>query len=114
MGKTSSIRKVVFLGDYLPRKCGIATFTSDLRCAVATEFPAMQCLVVPVNDQALHSRKLRRCNAWACPATLRVAVVRIRGRVGHRPGGRLCSPPGGAFQTPEPGLAHRGVVDRHD
>jgi glycosyltransferase involved in cell wall biosynthesis len=46
----SAIRKVAFLGDYLPRKCGIATFTTDLRCAVAVEFPEMRCLVVPVND----------------------------------------------------------------
>jgi len=43
-------RKIAFLGDYLPRKCGIATFTADLRCAVASEFPAFQCPVVPVND----------------------------------------------------------------
>ena len=50
MEKSSSIRKVAFLGDYLPRKCGIATFTTDLRCAVATAFPAIQCPVVPVND----------------------------------------------------------------
>jgi glycosyltransferase involved in cell wall biosynthesis len=50
MQSASAIRKVAFLGDYLPRKCGIATFTTDLRCAVAAEFPAMQCLVVPVND----------------------------------------------------------------
>src|ERR1700761_260926 len=48
----ANIRKIAFLGDYLPRKCGIATFTTDLRCAVAAEFPAMQCLVVPVNDLA--------------------------------------------------------------
>jgi glycosyltransferase involved in cell wall biosynthesis len=48
----TAIRKVAFLGDYLPRKCGIATFTTDLRCAVAAEYPAMQCLVVPVNDLA--------------------------------------------------------------
>jgi hypothetical protein len=52
MPPATAIRKVAFLGDYLPRKCGIATFTSDLRCAVAAEFPAMQCLVVPVNDLA--------------------------------------------------------------
>ena len=52
MESASAIRKVAFLGDYLPRKCGIATFTTDLRCAVAAEFPAMQCLVVPVNDLA--------------------------------------------------------------
>ncbi len=48
----SVLRKVAFLGNYLPRKCGIATFTTDLRCAVATEFPGTQCLVVPVNDLA--------------------------------------------------------------
>src|SRR4029079_19397835 len=48
----SNLSKVAFLGDYLPRKCGIATFTTDLRCAVAEEFPATQCLVVPVNDVA--------------------------------------------------------------
>jgi len=52
MQKPSAIRKIAFLGDYLPRKCGIATFTTDLRCAVAAEFPATQCLVVPVNDLA--------------------------------------------------------------
>ncbi|HWN93551.1 MAG TPA: glycosyltransferase family 4 protein [Methylomirabilota bacterium] len=50
MEKSASIRKVVFLGDYLPRKCGIATFTTDLRCAVAAAFPSIQCPVVPVND----------------------------------------------------------------
>ncbi len=50
MQKSSDIRKIAFLGDYLPRKCGIATFTTDLRTAVALEFPATKCLVVPVND----------------------------------------------------------------
>lgn len=48
----SGLRKIVFLGDYLPRKCGIATFTTDLRCAVARGFPSIQCPVVPVNDLA--------------------------------------------------------------
>lgn len=52
MPRISNIHKIAFLGDYLPRKCGIATFTTDLRCAVAAEYPAMQCLVVPVNDLA--------------------------------------------------------------
>jgi hypothetical protein len=52
MPEPSAIRKIAFLGDYLPREWGIATFTTDLRCAVAAEFPAMQCLVVPVNDLA--------------------------------------------------------------
>ena len=47
---TETIRKIAFLGDYLPRKCGIATFTNDLHCSVAKEFPAIHCLVVSVND----------------------------------------------------------------
>ena len=52
MPPVSNIRKVAFLGDYLPRKCGIATFTTDLCRAMTAEFPAIQCLVVPVNDVA--------------------------------------------------------------
>jgi glycosyltransferase involved in cell wall biosynthesis len=44
------IRTVAFLGDYLPRKCGIATFTTDLLAAVAAEYPPSQCFVVAVND----------------------------------------------------------------
>lgn len=30
----SEIRKIAFLGDYLPRKCGIATFTADVLTAM--------------------------------------------------------------------------------
>ncbi len=50
MKDPSGIPKIAFLGDYLPRKCGIATFTTDLRTAVALESPESQCLVIPVND----------------------------------------------------------------
>jgi glycosyltransferase involved in cell wall biosynthesis len=46
----SSIRTIAFLGDYLPRKCGIATFTSDLLGAVAARHPQSVCFAVPVND----------------------------------------------------------------
>src|ERR1017187_2546797 len=46
----SSIRTIAFLGDYLPRKCGIATFTSDLLGAVAAQHPKSRCFAVPVND----------------------------------------------------------------
>lgn len=46
----SSVGTIAFLGDYLPRKCGIATFTSDLLGAVAARNPACHCFVVPVND----------------------------------------------------------------
>ncbi len=50
METASEIRKIAFLGNYLPRKCGIATFTSDLLAAVAAEYPHSQCFAVPVND----------------------------------------------------------------
>ena len=50
METESKIRKIAFLGDYLPRKCGIATFTSDLLTSVAAEHPQSQCFAVPVND----------------------------------------------------------------
>jgi len=46
----SSARTIAFLGDYLPRKCGIATFTSDLLGAVAERHPQSHCFAVPVND----------------------------------------------------------------
>ena len=42
--------KIAFLGDYPPRQCGIATFTSDVLTAVATEHPMSECFAVPVND----------------------------------------------------------------
>jgi glycosyltransferase involved in cell wall biosynthesis len=53
MPAMSDIRKIAFLGDYPPRKCGIATFTSDLLAAVATqtEAPQTECFAVPVNDR---------------------------------------------------------------
>jgi glycosyltransferase involved in cell wall biosynthesis len=47
----SNLQKIAFIGDYLPRKCGIATFTTDLFTSVSEEFPEVQCLVVPVNDR---------------------------------------------------------------
>jgi glycosyltransferase involved in cell wall biosynthesis len=46
----SSIRTIAFLGNYLPRKCGIATFTSDLLAAVASRHPQTRCFAVAVND----------------------------------------------------------------
>nr|WP_321475064.1 glycosyltransferase family 4 protein [uncultured Paludibaculum sp.] len=50
MIEPSKIRKIAFVGDHLPRKCGIATFTSDLLAAVATAHPQSQCFCVSVND----------------------------------------------------------------
>src|SRR3954454_3442846 len=50
MKSTSKIRKIAFVGDHLPRKCGIATFTTDLLAAVAAAHPQSECLAVSVND----------------------------------------------------------------
>ena len=50
MRSKSSIRTIAFLGNYLPRKCGIATFTSDLLGAAAARLPQSRCFAVAVND----------------------------------------------------------------
>ena len=38
------------LGNSVPRHCGIATFTSDLGDAIASEFSAIDCFVLAMND----------------------------------------------------------------
>src|SRR5499426_1615037 len=50
MKDNSQVRKIAFVGDHLPRQCGIATFTSDLLAAVATAYPQSRCISVSVND----------------------------------------------------------------
>jgi glycosyltransferase involved in cell wall biosynthesis len=42
--------RVAILGNYLPRQCGIATFTTDLCDALSAEFGATELLALPVND----------------------------------------------------------------
>jgi glycosyltransferase involved in cell wall biosynthesis len=44
------IRKAAFVGDYVPRKCGIATFTHDLATSVRQQYPRVECVIVPVNN----------------------------------------------------------------
>ena len=43
-------KHVAFVGDYLPRQCGIATFTSDLYASYARFIPDANPIVVSVND----------------------------------------------------------------
>ncbi|GAB3497634.1 glycosyltransferase family 4 protein [Spirosoma knui] len=45
-------KNVAFIGDYLPRQCGIATFTSDLFKSYNSFIPESKPLVVSVNDVA--------------------------------------------------------------
>jgi glycosyltransferase involved in cell wall biosynthesis len=42
--------RVAFVGNYLPRKCGIATFTTDLCDAIHAEYSATDLLALPMND----------------------------------------------------------------
>ena len=51
MENSLNVRNIAFVGSYLPRRCGIATFTADICEAIAAEFPAAQCIVGAVNDE---------------------------------------------------------------
>lgn len=48
----SSINRIAFIGNYLPRQCGIATFTTDLCESIAEEYSGTSCIALPVNDNA--------------------------------------------------------------
>ena len=52
MGQSSHsiIKRIAFVGNYLPRQCGIATFTTDLCEAIAGEYKGTACIAIPVND----------------------------------------------------------------
>lgn len=46
----TALNRVAFIGNYLPRQCGIATFTTDLTEAIAQVYPETTCIALPVND----------------------------------------------------------------
>src|SRR5271157_2439555 len=52
MNDTTEIRKLALIGNDLPRKCGIATFTHDMYASLAGLFPEVECSVAAVNDRA--------------------------------------------------------------
>ena len=43
-------KRIAFIGNYMPRQCGIATFTTDLCEAIAAEYENHTCIALPVND----------------------------------------------------------------
>jgi glycosyltransferase involved in cell wall biosynthesis len=47
---TSSIKRIAVIGNFLPRQCGIATFTTDLTTALRAAYPETDHFVLPVND----------------------------------------------------------------
>jgi glycosyltransferase involved in cell wall biosynthesis len=48
--KPSLPSRIAVIGNYLPRQCGIATFTTDLCSALSAEFGTARLLALPVND----------------------------------------------------------------
>jgi glycosyltransferase involved in cell wall biosynthesis len=42
--------RIAFIGNYLPRRCGIATFTTDLCTAVGVAYGTGRLFAIPVND----------------------------------------------------------------
>ena len=48
--KPSLPSRIAVIGNYLPRQCGIATFTTDLCEAISTEYGTARLLALPVND----------------------------------------------------------------
>ncbi len=50
MSTDSTIDRIAFIGNYMPRQCGIATFTTDLCEAMATEYSDKAFIALPVND----------------------------------------------------------------
>ena len=47
----NGINSVAVIGNYLPRQCGIATFTTDLVEALSAEAPDINCWAVAMNDK---------------------------------------------------------------
>ena len=45
-----NLQSIVFIGNYIPRQCGIATFTNDLLQAVSNELPKSNCRALAMND----------------------------------------------------------------
>ena len=48
----SQLKSVALIGSYLPRQCGIATFTADLAAAILENDPTIDCSIVAMNDRA--------------------------------------------------------------
>lgn len=57
---------VAFIGNYLPRLCGIATFTTDLCESVASKHPETTCFAIAVNDTV---------DGYAYPARVRFELA---------------------------------------
>ncbi|MGA9475107.1 MAG: glycosyltransferase family 4 protein [Terriglobales bacterium] len=58
--------RIAVVGNYLPRQCGIATFTTDLCDAISAECGAAKLVAVPINDTE---------SGYDYPARVRLALA---------------------------------------
>src|ERR1039458_219520 len=58
--------RIAVVGNYLPRQCGIATFTTDLCEAISTEYGAARLFALPINDTE---------TGYAYPPRVRLALA---------------------------------------
>jgi glycosyltransferase involved in cell wall biosynthesis len=61
----NQLQRIAFVGNSLPRRCGIATFTTDLRKAVASLDPDIESCIVAMTDNG---------RAYDYPATVRLEI----------------------------------------
>ena len=69
--------RIAFVGNYLPRQCGIATSTTDLCTTLATEYGAGRLFAIPVNDPESSYDYLSRC-AWNWSKRIRPPMSGLR------------------------------------
>ena len=70
--------RIAVVGNYLPRQCGIATFTTDLCAAISAEYGTARLLALPVNDTRSWAMTILRGSDGRSPRTI---CVRIRKRL---------------------------------
>ena len=58
--------RIAVVGNYLPRQCGIATFTTDLCEAISTEYGSARLFALPINDTE---------TGYAYPPRVRLALA---------------------------------------
>ncbi len=46
-----NLQNIAFIGNYIPRQCGIATFTNDLLQAISNELRQSTCWAIAMNDK---------------------------------------------------------------
>ncbi len=65
----NGLARIAFLGNYLPRRCGIATFTTDLCQAISAQAPEAECFSIAMNDTR---------DGYAYPAPVRFEIEAAR------------------------------------